>query len=172
MEEIFEIVNEDGTVIGHALRSECHGNPALLHRTVHVLVINEQGDVWLQKRSAQKDIQPGKWDTSVGGHVAVGETILDAVGRETQEEIGIETTDFEPCFTYTIRNDIESELTATFRHFVKNDTIINFNPDEISEGRFWSAGEIADKLGKQVFTPNFEQEWQRYTLWKQEHDKM
>ncbi len=35
--EFFEIVDENDQVIGTALRSECHGNPKLVHRVAHVL---------------------------------------------------------------------------------------------------------------------------------------
>jgi len=49
--ERFDIVDEDGNVIGSALRRECHGNPALLHRVIHVVIVNGRGDLLLQKRS-------------------------------------------------------------------------------------------------------------------------
>ena len=62
-DEWFEIVDEHGKVAGKALRSECHGNPVLVHRTAHVMVFHPDGRLLLQKRSLKKDIQPGKWDT-------------------------------------------------------------------------------------------------------------
>ena len=67
--EIFDIVDENDRVIGQAPRSECHGNPALVHRVAHVLVFNSRGELLLQKRSQAKDIQPGKWDTILGAYV-------------------------------------------------------------------------------------------------------
>lgn len=166
MEEIFEIVNEDGIIIGRAPRRECHGNPALLHRTVHVLAFDAQGNLWLQKRAPHKDVQPNKWDSSVGGHVDVDESIIDAAKRETREEIGLDAGSLEFCFKYIIRNQIESELTHTFRYFLRPSDAIVIDPKEISEGRIWSRAEIAASMGKSVFTPNFEQEWQRYLQWE------
>ena len=80
--ELFEIVDDNDLVIGTAPRRECHGNPALVHRAAHVLVFNRAGQLLLQKRSASKDIQPGKWDTSVGGHLDPGENYLTAAVRE------------------------------------------------------------------------------------------
>jgi len=68
---------------------KCHGNPALVHRAVHVLVVNAAGELLLQKRSARKDIQPGKWDTSVGGHLEPGESYFAAALREMREELGL-----------------------------------------------------------------------------------
>ena len=82
-EEMFEIVNEEGLVIGLAPRSECHGNPQLLHQVAHVLVLNSKSELCLQLRPSHKDVQPDKWDTSVGGHVDPGESVLEAAIRES-----------------------------------------------------------------------------------------
>ncbi|MCK5249813.1 MAG: NUDIX domain-containing protein, partial [Spirochaetaceae bacterium] len=72
MNEIFDLVDDEDRVIGRAGRDEVHGNPALLHRVVHVLVFDGRGRIFLQKRAEDKDVQPGRWDTSVGGHVDAG----------------------------------------------------------------------------------------------------
>ena len=96
LQEKFPIVDEEGTVIGQATRGECHNGSRLLHAVVHLHVFNAQGDIYLQKRPEWKDIQPGKWDTAVGGHIDYGETPGEALVREVREELGI--TDFTPEF--------------------------------------------------------------------------
>ena len=74
MEELLDIYDASGARIGQASRRLCHGNPTLLHHTSHVIVIHpDRGHLLLQKRSLSKDIQPGKWDTAVGGHLDPGE---------------------------------------------------------------------------------------------------
>ena len=78
-EELFPIVDEDGNITGAATRGECHGGSKLLHPVVHLHVFNSKGELYLQKRPEWKDIQPGKWDTAVGGHVDLGECIEDAL---------------------------------------------------------------------------------------------
>ena len=78
-EERLDVVNESGEIIDTLARSEIHGNPELLHMVVHVLVFNAKGELLLQKRSMDKDVAPGRWDTSVGGHVNAGEGLADAV---------------------------------------------------------------------------------------------
>ena len=80
-EELFPLVDEDGNQIGKATRRECHSGTMLLHPVVHLHVFNAKGELYLQKRSTDKDIQPGKWDTSVGGHVDYGETVENALKR-------------------------------------------------------------------------------------------
>lgn len=66
-EEWFPLVDEKGETIGKATRKECHSGSKMLHPVVHLHIFNKAGDLYLQKRSINKDIQPGKWDTAVGG---------------------------------------------------------------------------------------------------------
>lgn len=155
--EYFPLVSENGDVIGRATRSECHSGSFLLHPVVHLHVFNSEGKLYLQKRSLTKDTQPGKWDTSVGGHVDYGENIETALRREVQEELGI--SKFEPTFIsrYKFKSDIEAELVHCFYTIYNGE--IHPDPIEISEGKFWSLNDIETQLGNGIFTPNFEQEY-------------
>lgn len=155
--EYFPIIDESGTVVGKASRLECHSGSMLLHPVVHLQLFNNNHELYLQKRSLTKDIQPGKWDTAVGGHVDYGEQIEEALMRETREEIGI--TDFEPTisFKYIYESTIEREMVHSY--YTIYDGEIYPNADELEEGRFWSIDEIKASLGKEVFTPNFEHEF-------------
>jgi len=163
VEEYLEVVDDEGRVTGLAPRSRCHRDPSLPHRAVHVLVFNGRGELFLQKRSPQKDIQPGKWDTSVGGHLAPGESYEVAAIREMAEELGIRGVRLEHLYDYTWRTDRETELIRTYR--CTYDGPITPNPEEIAEGRFWSLMEIEEALGTGLFTPNFEEEFRRYMRW-------
>lgn len=157
-EEIFPIVDEDGKVVGTAPRSVCHdGKSMLLHPVVHLHLFNSSGRLYLQKRSQNKDIQPGKWDTAVGGHIAPGEDVEAALRREASEELGL--TDFEPRFAHKYVWESSRERELVFSFITVKDVTPAINPDEIEEGRFWSIEEIAGKVGKEVFTPNFEKEF-------------
>ena len=82
--ELFPVVDAEGQVTGCATRGECHGGAMLLHPVVHLHLFDPNGALYLQKRSAWKDIQPGRWDTAVGGHVDFGETIDEALRREAR----------------------------------------------------------------------------------------
>lgn len=154
--EIFPVVDEDGLVIGSATRGECHSGSKLLHPVVHLHVFNSQGCLYLQRRPEWKDIQPGKWDTAVGGHIDYGEELETALRREAREELGI--SDFQPEFIkrYVFESAREKELVNAFR------TVIDYEPqpsDELDGGRFWSREEILASIGRGIFTPNFEQEY-------------
>jgi isopentenyldiphosphate isomerase len=162
-EEWFPVVDNEGNVTGKELRSVCHdGKSMLLHPVVHLHLFNSKGELFLQKRSVTKDIQPGKWDTSVGGHIGLGETTTEALFRESLEELGIK--EFSPVFIkkYIWESSRERELVNSFS------TVSDLSPVidtvEIDEGRYWTIEEIKRNLGKDIFTPNFEHEFKMLFL--------
>ncbi len=160
MREVFDIVDENDEIIGSAPRDRCHGDPALVHRVVHVLLVNRDGALLLQKRSPDKDIQPGKWDTSVGGHLNRGEEYEAAAYRELQEELGVGDAALVFLHAYPMQNEIESENVRTY--LCRYNGPIRFDPVEITEVRFWAMEEIEAHLGGGTFTPNFEEEFGYY----------
>ena len=149
------MVDETGQVIGSATRGECHNGSRLLHPVVHLRLFNSKGELYLQRRPLWKDIQPGKWDTAVGGHVDYGETIEEALLREVREEIGI--TDFVPEKMCHYLYDSVRERELVFVHRATYDGEVHPS-EETDGGRFWSIEEIRQNLGKGIFTPNFEME--------------
>lgn len=157
--ELLPVVDTDGRRIGTATRGECHsgiGRP--LHPVVHLHLFDAEGRLYLQRRPEWKDIQPGKWDTAVGGHVDPDESIEEALRREAREELGIEGFVPEALATYVFESDRERELVNTFRTVW--DAPVNPS-DETAGGRFWPLDEIRTTIGHGVFTPNFEQEFTR-----------
>ncbi len=161
MIEYLPLVDEAGNVIGKASRTECHGNPALIHPVVHLHVFGSGGRLLLQRRSAGKDLLPGFWDTAVGGHIAFGEDTRRALERETREELGISAEKAEFCHKYLWRTRVESEFVSTF--ILESDGPFKINPREVAEVLFFSRGEILEKTGEEFFTPNFEEEFRRLT---------
>lgn len=157
--EIFPLVDEEGKVTGRATRGECHNGSMLLHPVVHLHVFNSRGDIYLQRRPDWKDIQPGKWDTAVGGHIDYGETPEEALRREVREELGI--THFKPVFIgrYVFESPREREL--VYVHSTTYDGEIHPSAEELDGGKFWTVQEIADAMGKDILTPNFESEYMK-----------
>ena len=152
MSEIIDIYNPAGEKIGTAERSKVHGDNSLLHRAVHVLVFSRDGRLLLQKRAANKRIQPGKWDTSVGGHLVTGEDYLTGARRELAEELGLpEDTPLEHLFDVEIRNEIESEDARVFK--AVSEGPFEFQKEEIDEVRFFTLEELKDSRWRQLFTP-------------------
>lgn len=158
LSEMLPLVDEEGNITGAASRGECHNGSMLLHPVVHLHVYNSKGELYLQKRPIWKDIQPGKWDTAVGGHIDLGEHVEQALRREAKEELGIQ--DFTPTAlqTYIFQSECEKELVFPYK------TVYDGPIQPSSEtdgGRFWSKEELEEAFGKGVFTPNFEQEYAR-----------
>ena len=87
-EEPFDVVDAQDRVIGRAPRREVHAR-RWRHRSIHVLVFNAAGRVFLQKRAQSKDSCPGRWDSSCSGHLDAGEDYDAAAVRELGEEIGM-----------------------------------------------------------------------------------
>lgn len=155
-EEMLPIVDESGHITGAATRGECHGGSKQLHPVVHLHVFDRDGNLYLQLRPEWKDIQPGKWDTAVGGHIDLGENVEMALRREAREELGMVNFNYEYLLSYVFESDREKELVNVFK------TVADTLPTpskELAGGRFWSAEEIAANMGKGVFTPNFESEY-------------
>lgn len=155
-EEMFPLVDEDGNIIGAATRGECHNGSKQLHPVVHLHVFNSKNELFLQKRPEWKDIQPGKWDTAVGGHIDLGENVETALKRETREELGI--TEFEPVLLKSYVFESERERELVYAHKAMYDGIITPS-EELDGGRFWSLDEIKENIGKGIFTPSFENEY-------------
>jgi len=159
-EEIFPLVDENGNVTGQATRSECHDGSKKLHPVIHLHIFNTEGRLFLQKRSPHKDIQPNKWDSSVGGHIDLGETPLEAATREAKEELGINDLNIHYIAQYIIETDVEKELTYCFYTIYDGQFLIDNN--EVTDGRHWSIEEISQNIGKGIFTYNFEQDFTKF----------
>ncbi len=165
--EQFYHVDENDTILGMISRSQAHGNPKYIHRVAHVIIINAENQMYLQQRSIRKTVQPGKWDTAVGGHVDFGESYEAAAYREMSEELGITGTPIQFLYKYLHRNDYESEYVATFTCIW--DGLFHLCAEEIDDGRFWTLSEIHDRINENIFTPNFIDELHRYCSMPHNH---
>ena len=157
-DEVFPVVQPNGMVVGRSTRTYCHSGAKPLHPVVHIHIIDRFSRIYLQKRSMKKDIQPGKWDTAVGGHVSYGESVVEAVYREAFEELRL--MEFNPIYieTYQFESSVEKEMVSVFAAVGTYD--LTPDMDEVDEGRWWPIEEIDANIGKGVFTPNFESEFQ------------
>lgn len=156
MEEMLPVVDELGNVIGKAGREDCHTPPLIRHPVVHLHVFNDQGEIFLQKRSKTKKVQPGKWDTAVGGHIGYGEDKELSLEREAFEEIGIRGYVPKAVKTYLWSTEVDDEFVYMFKTVWSGP--FKLCESELADGRFWSVDEIREHAGSGIFTPNLEHE--------------
>ena len=156
--EFFPVVEPTGLVVARSSREYCHSGAKPLHPVVHLHIIDRFSRIYLQKRPMSKFIQPGKWDTAVGGHVAYGEMLLEALYRESYEELRF--IEFNPVHlvTYEFESDIEKELICVYAAVGSFE--LKPDPDELDGGAWWELEDIDANIGKGIFTPNFESEFQ------------
>lgn len=160
-EETLPVVDAEGRVTGKAPRSLCHSGSMLLHPVAHLLVLDGKGGLLLQKRASTKLVQPGKWDASVGGHVAFGEELAVALARESAEEIGIAPgspglSAPRPALRLEWKSEVEREL--IFLSLAFGEGPFRAQASEVDELRFWTGAEIDAALGKGLLTPLLEAE--------------
>jgi len=155
--EMFQLVDRKGNRVGQASREECHGNPLLIHLVVHLHLFDPAGRLYLQKRSMRKDTNPGRWDTSVGGHVSAGEEVGHALLREAREELGIDAAGSTFLYSWLSEGEFESEL--AYCSLLESAQPIHPDPAEIDEGRHFTLDEVRGMMGTGSLTPMFEREW-------------
>ncbi|MDP0500752.1 MAG: NUDIX domain-containing protein [Verrucomicrobiota bacterium JB022] len=141
-EEIFDVVDEQDEVIYQAPRKDVHAR-GLLHRAVHVLVFNAQGQIFLQQRARTKDTFPSRWDSSAAGHVASGDGYDLTAQRELEEELGVTAPPeaFEPLFYIRACRETGNEFVWVYR--TRHEGPFHLQASEI-EGGGWFAPEHVD----------------------------
>lgn len=157
-EEILDVLDEGGRVVGTAPRSLVHGR-GLPHHAVHVLVRDRAGRLLLQLRSSRKTTSPGLWDTSVGGHVGAGEDLLESALRETREELGIEVSpgDLHALPSHRV------ELPGDREHVSSWEVVFPgpFRPDplEVERVAWFTRDEVRAMVLQGLCTPHFAIQW-------------
>ena len=139
-EEIFDVVNEHDEVIGCRTRSEVH-RLGLMHRAVHVLLFNSEGQIFLQLRSMKKDRQPGVWDSSASGHVDSGEAYDVCAVREVREELGF-TLETPLEKLYKLPASAETDQEHVWVYQGRAEGPFTLPPDEIERGGWFAPKEV------------------------------
>ena len=136
--EIFDVVDREDSIIGQASRKLVH-EEGLIHRSVHILVFNFENQLFLQKRSLEKDENPGLWDSSASGHVVSGENYYTSASRELFEELGIkEKIDF--WIKLSASEKTLWEHVSVYKCISNKE--MTLDTSEIIEGSFWNIKEL------------------------------
>ncbi|MCZ6578760.1 MAG: NUDIX domain-containing protein [Gammaproteobacteria bacterium] len=145
-QELLDVVDEDDRIVCVKTRGEIH-ELGLMHRSVHILVFNNQGQLFIQKRSMSKDNQPGLWDSSAAGHVDSGEDYHSCAIRELGEELGVKvTTSPEQLFRLPASTITGMEHCIVYRFM--HEGPFELQAEEIDEGAWVSGNEMDRRVGE------------------------
>jgi isopentenyl-diphosphate delta-isomerase len=160
--EWLPVVDTHDQVVGKARRWAIH-QLRLRHRAVHILVFNNAGQVYLQRRSMKKDTAPGRWDSSASGHVDSGETYRESAARELLEELQIEThKNIAELFRLPATEKTGLEFTAVY--VLATDQLPAHNPEEIMDGTWKTPDEIDEWIESRPndFASCFKEVWRSF----------
>jgi isopentenyl-diphosphate Delta-isomerase len=159
------VVDEDNNVLGYRAKADCHEGEGILHRAFSVFLFNEDGEVLLQQRSADKPLWPMFWSNSCCSHPRRGETEADAAVRRIAEELGVETA-LQYVYTFTYHAPFgdkgsEREVCAVFLGRVSGP--ITANETEIADWKWIPVADLTAALDDDAdsYTPWLRMEWAR-----------
>ena len=160
-DEIFDVVNERDEVVGQQTRPEVH-RLGLRHRSVHVLVFNQRGDLFLQKRSMTKDRHPGAWDSSASGHLDRGESYDACAMRELREEIGLVAAQ-PPARLFKLEACAETGWEFVWVYRCQAEGPFTLCPEEITEGGWFAPDQVTRWIQARPgeFAPTLPVIWRR-----------
>lgn len=150
-EEIVQIVDLDNKETDTVPRSVMrkHG---LIHRACYILVFNDARQLFLQKRTATKDLYPSCWDVAAGGVVLAGESYEVSAERELLEELGVEVSGFRHLFDQYFEED-DNRVWGRVFSCVHNGPFV-LQEEEVADGLFMDVASIFALSEKEAFTPD------------------
>ncbi|HEY3755976.1 MAG TPA: NUDIX domain-containing protein [Opitutaceae bacterium] len=161
IDEWFDVVDEEDRPVRREIRRVVHAQ-GLRHRAIHVLIFNRRGEVFLQKRSALKDMSPLTWDSSCSGHVDAGEDYDHACIRELGEELGLALSTV-PVRWLRLAACPETGNEFVWVYRLSHEGPFRLSPAEIERGEWISPRELVRRIAAQPneFAPAFRFIWSR-----------
>lgn len=152
MEELLDILDENGNLTGESQPRSIVHTTGLWHRTVHIYFyrkVNNGIELLVHHRSAYKDLNPNKWDTRFGGHLKSGDTIEQAIKNELKEEVGIEAdpSKLTEGLSHKREKFPNSEFTNVyFYEFDGHTNSLTFNDGEVQAVKWMSVKDVLTSI--------------------------
>ncbi len=159
-QELFYLVDENDRVLGPITRKKAHQDSSKIHRSIAIVILNERGEILLQKRSLLKDMDPGVWSISVGGHVTFGDDYETTAKRELKEELGV-TLPLEAKLTYMAAKSDETEMVRVFVAKAPKYLTFKLDLDEVDQVEWVGTEALTDFTNDRPFA-----QWSRLCLQK------
>ncbi len=167
-EETVQIVDEENREIGAVTRSIMR-EQNLIHRATYIFIQNREGKLFIQKRSASKDVYPGYWEAAAGGVVLAGETYEESARRELEEELGLRNVPLTTLFDYYFESP-ENRVWGRIFH-CRHDGPFRLQKEEIEYGFFMDLKNILQLHTSEPLTPDTIVLLQRLRAFFQSTDK-
>lgn len=155
-EEMFDVYDIKGNHLGVKPKSFCHSeNPGVYHKPVWIWIVNDKGQILVQKRAATKKKSPNKYDMPSAGHVDAGETLSQACVRETEEELGLKCK--ESDFIFLKEWLIQESWEFAEIYLLKTKariTDMKLQKEEVAEVKYLDYDEFVDLLFSDEFVPH------------------
>ena len=110
-DELLPVCDDEGHVLGAIDRAVVRPLGIATH-AVHLVGYTHDGRIWVQQRALDKPVDPGRWDTLMGGLISAGESVAQALARETWDEAGLhiaQLTDVVEFARLTVRRPLEAD---------------------------------------------------------------
>lgn len=156
-EENVILVNQYDEQIGTMPKMEAH-EKALLHRAFSVFILNDNDEIMLQQRAANKYHSPMLWTNTCCSHQREGETNIEAGKRRLQEEMGFHV-DLNEVFSFIYKAPFDNGLTEhEYDHVMIGhyNAEPNINPEEVEDWKWMSPQNIKKDMS---LAP------ENYTVW-------
>lgn len=157
-DELVDLIDEDGKVVGVVTRGEMRAR-RLPHRCVYILVFDSAGRLFIHLRTPTKDVNPSLWDVAVGGVLSAGEYFLDGARRELREELGIDA-DLEELFPFLYAD--ASSVVQAWAYRAVHDGPFRLQPEEVVRGEFVAPAALDVLFAERTFCPDGLEVWRRY----------
>ena len=145
------VVNKNNEIIFEEDATLVH-EQGLLHRSVHVILINKKGEFFCRKINQKSPFYKGYWSTATGAHLEVGMTIKETAQKSLQKLLGIQHLDLDYIGNIYVKDEVEHEISATFISFAEGPFTIN--KDFLEDGQFFSWNDLQELQNRGSITPH------------------
>lgn len=153
-DELIDLVDFNDSVIGKERRSSIIEKGLCNYRVINAFIINNEGKLWIPRRTHDKVLFPYGLDVSVGGFVASGECYEAAMSRELKEEVTIELNSVSYQllgYLSPYKHNVSSFMKV---YEVRYDNSPRYNPKDFVEAYWLTVEELMSKIAEEAYTPN------------------
>lgn len=157
-EEWLPVVTETGQVMGKVAKSVTKDlKNKLMHPVVRVALMNN-GSIYLAERDPSRLLNPGKLDYPFEKYMQFNDDIDATVKSIISKECGNENLPLRFMLKYVFENDVTKRL--IFLYISEVDDEEQFKNLNLYGGKLWTAAQIEDNIGTDIFSECFELEFE------------